>query len=188
MVTVDEPRRTEPNRSAISRTLPIACDGVVPCDDDHPRSLLPPTMMKVKSHTNSRSRDVLSGVLAVGFQSSATDDLNGTTNLARGVLVGALLPYDHLLGRVAVGSASARRCIVRGEQATNRNCTSGTRTEIALAADYLITTEEAAEEAGVTAAHLKHLRRTGRGPSFHLIGPRCGRYRLSEVLAWKLSR
>lgn len=78
------------------------------------------------------------GVLGVGFQSSATDDLNGTTNLARGVLVGALLPYDHLLGRVAVGSASARRCIVRGEQAAARTCMSGTRAEISLSADYVI--------------------------------------------------
>jgi hypothetical protein len=78
------------------------------------------------------------GVLGVGFQSSATDDLNGTTNLARGVLVGALLPYDHLLGRVAVGSASARRCIVRGEQAAARTCMSGTRAEIALSADYVL--------------------------------------------------
>jgi hypothetical protein len=78
------------------------------------------------------------GVLGVGFQSSATDDFNGTTNLARGVLVGALLPYDHLLARVAVGSASARRCIVRGEQAAARTCMSGTRAEIALSADYVL--------------------------------------------------
>ena len=78
------------------------------------------------------------GVLGVGFQSSATEDFNGTTNLARGLLVGALLPYDHLLGRVAVGSASARRCIFQGEQSGNRTCRSGTRAEIALSADYVL--------------------------------------------------
>ena len=78
------------------------------------------------------------GVLGIGYQSSATEDLNGLTNLARGVLVGAVLPYDRLLGRVAVGSASARRCIVEGEQSGSRNCVSGTRTEIALSADYVI--------------------------------------------------
>jgi hypothetical protein len=78
------------------------------------------------------------GVLGVGFQSSATDDFNGTTNVARGALVGALLPYDHLLARVAVGSASARRCVIQGEQSGNRTCRSGTRAEIALSADYVL--------------------------------------------------
>jgi len=78
------------------------------------------------------------GVLGVGFQSSATEDFSGTTNAARGVLVGALLPYQQLLARVAVGSASARRCIVQGEQSGYSKCMSGTRAEIALSADYVI--------------------------------------------------
>jgi hypothetical protein len=78
------------------------------------------------------------GKLGVGYQASATDDISGTTNGARGMLVGAVLPYGRALGRVAGGLASARRCIVRGEQAAARTCVDGTAVELSAAVDIPI--------------------------------------------------
>ena len=77
------------------------------------------------------------GAFGVGFQGSATDNWS-IENSARGILAGALLPYGRAVGRLAAGVASARRCVWRGEQASNRTCADGTSAELAASVDVAL--------------------------------------------------
>jgi len=78
------------------------------------------------------------GALGLSYQGSATDDFDGTTQRAHGLLAGLNIPYGRLLGKAAAGVASARRCLKEGEQAGNETCTSDRRPEFTLSADVLV--------------------------------------------------
>jgi len=78
------------------------------------------------------------GALGIGYQGSATDDYSLTAHEARSLLVGANIPRGRLLGRAAVGVASARRCRWQGEQSGLKTCTSARKPEFAVSLDVLL--------------------------------------------------
>lgn len=54
--------------------------------------------------------------------------------------------------------------------------------------DQLLTTPQLAVLFGVSEIWLETLRKKKQGPKFIVLGPRCVRYKISDVLAWLKAR